>query len=111
MDLTLLPKLFYYNRMIIFLFFSSILIAVTVDMVAAINNDKQVNFKNSLKKSLPGYIYIVLYSVLSLLLFLVFNSAYGHLIQRASKIHSTIGLFFWIKKFVYYAAPYFQFLY
>ncbi len=111
MDLALLPKLFYYAQMVIFLFLGGFLTALTADMVAAINNEKQVNFKVSLKKSLPGYIYIVLYSLLSLLLFQVFNNAYGILMRRAFKIQSTAGIYFWIKKSVFYAAPYAQLIY
>jgi len=111
MDLMLLPKLFYYTQTIIFLFLSSFLIVLIVDMVDAINNEKQVNFKASLRKSLPGYIYIVLYSLLFLLLFKVFDHAYDFLLQRAIKIHSTTGIYFWIKKFVFDAAPYAKFIY
>ena len=102
MDLMLLPKLFYYAQMVIFLFLSSFLIVLVVDMVADINNDKQVNFRSSLQKSLPGYIYIVLYSFLTLLLFHLFDKAYGLLMHRAFKIHSTAGFYFWIKKFVFF---------
>jgi len=111
MNLILLPKLFYYSQIVIFLFVSNILSAMTVDMVADINNDKTVNFRASLRRSLPGYIYIVLYSTLSLLLFKAFDSAYALVIRRTLEIHSTTGIFFWIKKSVFYAAPYAQFPY
>jgi len=111
MDMMLLPKLFYYAQMVIYLFLSSILSVLVVDMVAAINNENPVSFKASLQKSLPGYIYIVLYSFLSLLLFQVFDKAYGLLLHRAFKIHSTAGTYFWIKKFLFYAAPYAQFIF
>jgi hypothetical protein len=111
MNLMLLPKLFYYAQMVIFLFFSSILIAMVADMVAAVNNEKPVNFKASLQKSLPGYVYIVIYAFLFLLLSQAFYNAYGLLIRRALKIHSTAGIYFWIKECIFYAAPYSQFLY
>jgi len=111
MDLMLLPKLFYYAQMVVFLFVSSILIALIVDMVAAVNDEKQANFTASLQKSLSGYVYIVLYSSLSLLLFQGFDKAYSLLLRHAFKIHSTTGIYFWIKEFVFYAAPYVQFLY
>ena len=111
MSLMLLPKLFYYVQMLISLFVSSFLTVLIVDMVAAINNEKQVNFKTSLRVSLPGYIYIILYSFLFLLMVQIFNKAYSLLLGRAFKIHSTIGIYFWIKKIVFYAAPYVQFIY
>ncbi len=111
MYMMLLPKLFYYSQIVIYLFLSSILSVVIVDMVADINNEKKVNFKTSLQKSLHGYIYIVLYSLISLLLFQVFDKAYGLLLHRAFQIHSTAGSHFWIKKFVFYTAPYAQLIY
>ena len=111
MNLMLLPKLFYYAQMVIYLFLSSILIALIVDMIADINSEKKVSFKASLGRSLPRYIYIVIYSSLSLLLFHVFDKAYGLLLHRAIEIHSTTGTYFLIKKFVFYAAPYAQFIY
>jgi hypothetical protein len=111
MNLMLLPKVFYYAQMVIFLFFSSILTALVADMVSAINNEKTVDFKSSLRKSLPGYVYIVIYSLLSLLLFQAFDSGYGLLMHRAFKIHSTTGVFFWIKQSIVYVAPYGSFLY
>ena len=111
MNILLLPKLFYYTQIVIFLFISSILTVLVVDMVAAINNDKTVSFKTSLRKTLPGYVYLVLYASLSLLFFKFFDSAYGLLLQRAMKIHSTTGIFSIIKKSVYYGAPYAQFLF
>jgi len=111
MDLMLLPKLFYYTQVIIFLFVSSFLTAIIADMVAAINNEKQVNFGASFQKSLPRYIYIFLYSLLSLLLLESFDYAYGLLIQRVHQIHSTTGIYFCLKKLVFFAHPYAQFLY
>jgi hypothetical protein len=111
MNLVLLPKLFYYTQMIIHIFFSCFLTALTADMVAAINNDKAISFKNSLKKASPGFMYIVLYSLLSLLFYQIFNNLYGVLLHRAFQIHSTSGFYFLIKKSVYYAAPYFQTIY
>jgi len=111
MDLVLLPKLFYYVQVLILLFLSSFLIALIVDMVNAINNEEQVNFKVSFKRSLSGYVYIAAYSFLSLLLFKLFDKGYGLLLNRAFKIHSTAGIYFWIKKFVFYFTPYAQFIY
>ena len=111
MDLMLLPKLFYHAQMIVFIFVSSYLAVLIVDMVAVINDEKTPSFKESLQKSGRGYIYIVLYSFFSLLLFKAFDKAYGLLIECALKIHSTTGLYFWIKKFVFYATPYAQFIY
>ena len=37
--------------------------------------------------------------------------AYGLLMRRAFQIHSTAGIFFWIKESIFYVAPYTQFLY
>ena len=111
MDLMLLPKMFYYTQMVISLFLSNILIVVVVDMVAAVNSEKKVNFTASLKETLRGYIYIVLYSSLSLLMFQIFDKVYSRLLHRALKIHSTGGTYFLIKELVSYAAPYVQFIY
>mgnify|MGYP003394296695 CR=1 FL=1 len=111
MNLSLLPKMFYYVQTAIYLFISGFLISIIIPMIAAFNNDERVSFKASLKKALPSYIYIFLYTVLILLLLQVFDSLYGLVIKRALKIHSTSGIFFMIKKAVFIGAPYFQFLY
>jgi len=111
MNIILLPKMFYYAQMVFFLFISNIVTVAVIDMVSAINNEKPVNFKHSLGKVLPGYVYIILYSFLSLMFFQFFDSAYGILIHRAVKIHSTTGVLFWLKKSVFFAAPYVQYFY
>ena len=84
MDLVLLPKLFFYAQMGIFLFLSSFLTVLIVDMVVDVNNEKKVNFKASLQRSLGGYVYIFLYSFLSIFLFQVFNKFYSILVRKIS---------------------------
>lgn len=111
MNLILLPKMFLFAQTLIYLFISGFLITTVILMVSAINNDARVSFKVSFRKALPLYVYILLYTLLTLAFFQLFDNAYGLLIKRAIKIHSTTGIFFLIKKFVFWAAPYVQFLY
>ncbi len=111
MDLLLLPKTFYYAQLCIYLFIGSFLLGVTAHMVAGINNEETVNLKKSLRKCSSSYIHIVLSAILSLALFQGLNSAYGLVFQRALKIHSTSGIYFWIKKLVVLGVPYMQLIF
>jgi len=111
LNLLLLPKIMYYAQIVVFLFVTSILTAVTVDMIAAINNDRPAIFKDSFKRAIRSYISIVIYAMLPLIFFQGFTKGYGLLIRHADKIHETTGFYFWLKKFVFYATPYAQFIY
>jgi hypothetical protein len=111
MNLVLLPKLFYYVQMFVYLLFGSFLLAVAAHMVAAANNDERVNFKLSLKKTFPSYIHIFFSSILSFLFFEVLNWGYELVIKRALKIQSTDGIYFWIKKAVMVGIPFTQFIF
>lgn len=107
----LLPKILYHFQIVNYLFISSVLICSIIPMVSAINSDQRVNFNNALRQCNKKYVYIVLFSLLPLMLFQAFDYGYSLLIHRALKIHSTTGIFFWIKKTVLFGAPYAQFLY
>ncbi len=111
MNLVLLPKLFYYAQIFVFLLIGNFILAVTAHMVAALNNEQRVSFKNSLKACFQSYIYIFLASVLTFLLFKGFDFLYNLLVMRAFKIQSTQGVFFMIKKAVILGVPFVQFLF
>ncbi len=110
-DLTLLPKLYYYAQLTIYIFIGCILLGACAHMVSAINNDETVNFKNSVKRSFGQYIHILLATILSLLLFQGLTILNNMAILRAYKIRSASGIFFGIKKAIIVGSPYFQYLF
>ncbi|MFA5087609.1 MAG: hypothetical protein WC552_01080 [Candidatus Omnitrophota bacterium] len=109
-NFAVLPMLFQFAQIPIYIFVSSFLIAVAMVMIAAINNDQNINFRSACRKAFPQYVHIVLAAIISFVIFYVLSKIYGVAIWRALKIGSKSGIFFMIKMIVLRGAPYFNLL-
>ncbi len=101
-----LPKLFQYAQMPIYVLISSFLIAVAIASIAAVNDNRTVKFLLVCRKVLAQYVHIFVAALLSFCVFYLFHRLYGLVIQRAWEISSTQGPFFIIKTVVIQATPY-----
>src|SRR5262245_25858967 len=62
LDLVLLPKLYYYAQIFIYIFIGGFLTSMLIQFISAINHDQKLNLKVVFKETLPRYIHIVIYS-------------------------------------------------
>lgn len=106
LNLVLLPKLFQYAQMVIFLFVSSFLTGVAVAIIAAINSDRTVSYKSAVRQVGRQYVHVVFAAFITFLAYMGFSNLYGLVIQRAAQIKSTAGIYFMIKKLVMVSVPY-----
>ncbi len=102
----LLPKLFYYTQILIYIFIGGFLNAVAISIIAAINNDKRVTLKAVYKENLPFYIHIFVASLLSLGLFSLLSSFYRFVVYYASQFELEGKVFLYLKKMIIYSGPY-----
>jgi hypothetical protein len=110
LDLVLLPKLYYYAQIVIYLIIGGFLAGVAVKLIASINSDSKITVGKAFKETLPSYVHILLNSILSFAVFLGLSQVYGLAVRRALQIRSEAGVFFWIKKVVILGEPYANFL-
>ena len=108
--LLMLPKWFQTAQYFLFIFVSSFLIAVAIEIIKNINNNKKVTFPNALRAMLPQYVHICLAGILTFLVFFILSKLHGLIIGRAMQIRSDEGIFHIIKVVVLYGAPYFNLL-
>lgn len=109
MDLVLLPKMFYYAQILVYVFGGALLLAMTTHIVATINNNHRPNLKNSLRESARFYIHILFCFILSLILFQIFSSMYASFVNTLFKIKTTGGAMAAFQKTLLWATPYIQF--
>ena len=102
----LLPVLFQSVKPMIYIFGSSFWFAMMISIIEAINNEKKVVLHTLFKEIWKIYVHLVLATVLSYCLYLVFDRAYELIFQRALRIRSETGIFFFIKKLVITTRPY-----
>ena len=93
-----------------FIFVSSFLIAVAIEIIKNINNNKKVTFPNALRTMLPQYVHICLAAILTFLVFYALSKLQGLIMGRAMQIRSDAGIFYVVKAGILYGAPYFNLL-
>ncbi len=108
--LLILPKWFQTAQYFLFIFVSSFLIAVAIEIIKNINNNKKVTFSNALRATLPQYVHICLTAILTFLVFYALSKLQGSAMSRALQIRSDTGIFYALKAVVLYGAPYFNLL-
>ncbi|MDE1921619.1 MAG: hypothetical protein KGJ09_06760 [Candidatus Omnitrophica bacterium] len=106
----LLPKLFYYAQVVIYLFAGGFLLAVSIRLIGAFNNDKKMSVKEAWKDCWPSYIHVLLASFLSFFLFFAFAKSYNNLYIWAAKIQAKGGVHGFIKHAILGSGLYVQFL-
>jgi hypothetical protein len=106
MNFVLLPKLFQYAQMPIYIFVSSFFICVSIGMLVRINNDQAPNFKQVARDVFrESYIYIFVAAALSIIIVFIFYKVFGFVYLKAYESHAVSGLHFWIKTIIVGAAP------
>lgn len=108
-NLILLPKIFYYVQILIYLFIGTFLLAVTSKIITILNDHPRVNLKLVFKEVFSLYVHIFFASAIAFILFQLLTSSYIKLIEfliKAEPFKSNLN--FWNKTFVL-SIPYFQF--
>src|SRR3989338_8178788 len=105
-NFVLLPKLFYYAQIIIYIFLGSFLSAVAIAVVAAINSGKKVTIRPIFKETSSSNIHIMLAAVLSFSIFLGLSASYQLVLNRADLIRSVTGPLFLLKTSILVTEPY-----
>lgn len=108
--LLILPKWFQTAQYFLFIFVSSFLIAVAIEIIKNINNNKKVTFPNALRAVLPQYVHICLAAILTFFVFYALSKLQGLIMGRALQIRSDAGIFYMVKAIVLSGAPYFNLL-
>lgn len=108
LNFALLPKLFQYAQVPMFLFFSSFLIAVAIKIIAMVDNDEEINVGKVFVGLLPSYIFIIVASFISFVIVMLFFQGYSLIYERALQIRSTAGKLYILKTIIVSGAPYFN---
>ena len=108
--LLILPKWFQAAQYFLFIFISSFLIAVAIEIIKNIDNNKKITFPNALRAMLPRYVHVCLAAVATFLVFYLLSKTQALIIGRALQISSKAGIFYMIKTTVLYGAPYWNLL-
>lgn len=109
-NFVLLPKLFYYAQVAIFIFLGGFLCAMAVALIASINSEKKATVKSAFKETLPRYIHIFVASVLSFSLFSVLSIPYQMLAKRILISKSEKAILPYLKATITHGDPYFMLL-
>lgn len=107
-NFVILPKLFQYAQIPLYIFVSSFLITVAIASIAAINDGRKVKFLSACRDMLSQYVHVFVAAVLSFGVFYGCHRIYGLMVGRALQISSNEGPFFMIKTAVIKGAPYFN---
>jgi hypothetical protein len=110
MDLVLLPKLFYYAQIFVYLFFGGFLLAITANIVATINRNHRPHLKQAFRTSSHYYVHIFCSSLISLILFQLFSTSYTAVVNAILRIKSPNLVVIKFQKIFLLATPYIQFL-
>lgn len=109
-NLILLPKMFYYVQIFIYLFIGSFLLALSAKIVAVLNEHSRVNMKVAIKETGRLYVHIFCASLISYILFQVFASGYVHFLESFIKSKPFGWTTTFLNKALLWTIPYFQFL-
>ena len=110
MNFFLLPKLYQYAVIPVNIFLSSFFIAVAINIIVHINNDKKIYIRKIFKESLQYYVHVVVVAVIFFLLIGLLFAGYEAIYNRAAMIRSEEGKFYLIKRLFMDGAPYFNVL-
>ncbi len=109
LNIILLPKLFYYAQLFVYIFIGAFLTAVAALIIRAINNERKITFQEAVREAVPYYIHIFTASLIFLGTLKGFYAVYDIIFKRALLIRSKVGIFGFIKAVLVGGAPYYQF--
>lgn len=101
-----ISKAYYAIQIPLFIIINGFLIAVSVSIIAAINEDKKIRFADAVRKTLPLYVYIFIAAVMIMLAYGGISSAYNALISRLVPPQPETALGTLVTKILAYGAPY-----
>lgn len=106
MNFILLPKLFQYAQIPTYIFLSSFFIAVAIAMIYQLEQGHALKTGRIMKEVASQYVHIIVVSLISFLVLLIFLKLYGLAFNRAWVIRSQEGLYFLIKQFIIEGGPF-----
>lgn len=107
-NLIILPKMFQYAQIPIYIFVSSFFIGVAITIIGALNAGKETSLKAAAKSTLGQYVHIFIAGLISFVCFYGLYNVYGLLVRRAYLIRSAQGPLYILKQVVLEGAPYFN---
>lgn len=109
LNLVLLPKMFYYAQMFVYLFFGSFLLALTIKIISILNERPRVNLREAVKETSGRYVHIFIAALLSFITFQLFAKGYVFLLDLFIR-NNPFGqsTFFW-NRMLLWTIPYVQF--
>lgn len=96
LNLVLLPKMFYYAQVFIYIFFGSFFLALTSRVISFLNDHSRVNMRDAIKEALERYIHIFAAALISFVLFHFLAKSYVFILDAFIK-QNPMGqsAFFW----------------
>ena len=94
LNLILLPKLQYYAQLFIYIIIGAFFAGVAVKLIAVINNEREIRFRDAVRETLAAYVHIFINTFVSFLLFFGMSAVYQLLVKRALLIRSETGILF-----------------
>jgi hypothetical protein len=110
LNLVLLPKLFQYIQMPVYIFISSILISASIAIISTINSGKTLRMQTIWRQTFGMYIHVMAVACVMFLIVMGMFKLNGMVINRAMMIRSQTGLRFLIKQIVLTGAPFWNML-
>jgi len=107
-NFVLLPKIFHWVQIFIYIFAAGLLSGLTVAIIETINSSRKISLKQLFKQTFGKYFHIVLASFLSWALMFSLAKVHGLILKRALLIRSETGFYAILKKMVVVSAPYVQ---
>ncbi len=109
-NMNLIPKLFQYAQIVIFVFFGAFLIPTSMQLVVQINNEDEYSLKKAFGVAARNYVYILIALIILVACLLWKIELLNLIVERASRIRSTTGMFAVIKSVILQGASYWNIL-
>ena len=107
-NLILLPQIFRYIQMPIYIFVDGMLIAMAIKIIADINSNRRVDFKLAFFEARAQYVHIVMAAMFSFITFYYIYKLYSTLVEYLSSIQGPGRMLFFLKLLIIEGGPYFN---
>ena len=108
--LLLLPKLFQYAQLAVYLFFGSLLIPVAIALIDQVYHQRPASLRKAFGRAVRAYPQVLLLLTLMMTVMLWKMGLLDLLVQRAARIRSAAGPFKLLKDVMLFGAPYINLL-